>query len=115
MNLTFNFDKVYIRPGFVDGRKGLNSLLEIIVNDMKLNPCDSALFMFCNKNKKILRCIYWHINGFFILSKKVEQQNWPWPKTEEEVRELNEEQLNMLLKGIDFWNAHKSVHYDMVI
>ena len=116
MRLSIDFDKVYLRPGFIDGRKGVNGLLDLIVNNMELNPCDSAIFLFCSKNRKLLKIIYWHKNGFWSFSKRLEKRDlWPWPKTSEEATELNEVQLNMLLQGIDFWKAHKEVHYDMVI
>ena len=116
MKLTCEFEKVFIRPGFVDGRKGLNSLLAIIVNEMQLQPCDSAIFMFCTKNKKSLRLVYWQRNAFWLATKKLDSGDlWPWPNTNEEATELNEVELKMLLDGIDFWKAHKEKHYSIVI
>ena len=115
MKLGCDFDKVYVRPGFVDGRKGINSLLGIIANDMKLNPSDNILFMFCTKNRKLLRLVFWQYNAFWFCSKRLDDQLWPWPNTMEEAREINETELHMLLKGIDFWKAHKAKHYDIIV
>ena len=44
----------------------------------------------------------------------MEREKWPWPENAEEVEELNREQLEMLLEGIDFWKAHKPVYYQRV-
>ena len=115
MKLSCEFDKVYIRPGFIDGRKGLNCLLAIITNDMKLNPCDSAIFLFCTKNRRMLRMIYWDKKSFWYCSNKSEQKPWPWPTTTEEATELTEEELQLLLRGIDFWKGFKEIHYEVII
>ena len=47
-------------------------------------------------------------------TQRLEQERYPWPQDEEEVRELTVEQLGMLLAGIDFFKAHKPVHYKKV-
>ena len=43
--------------------------------------------------------------------KRLEKAHYPWPKTEQSAREINVHQLKMLLSGIDFWNAHKTLSY----
>ena len=111
MNITLTFDKVYIRPGATDLRKGLYGLLAIINNEMRLDPFEKSLFIFSNKSHKTLKFVVWDKFGFFALQKKCEQGTWPWANTEEEVSELTEEQFDMLLQGIDFWRAPKELKF----
>lgn len=42
------FEKIYIRPGYTDMRKGIDGLKLIIGKDIKLNPYQkNVLFLFC--------------------------------------------------------------------
>jgi len=41
--------------------------------------------------------------------KRLERDRFPWPGTGEAARELDREELGMLLAGIDFWNAHRAL------
>jgi hypothetical protein len=38
---------------------------------------------------------------------KVNVYVFPWPKTADEVKEIDIDQFRLLLRGIDFWNEHK--------
>jgi len=47
-------------------------------------------------------------------TQRLEKDKFPWPETDEEARELSAEELSMLLRGIDFFKAHKSLYYKKV-
>ena len=111
MKIDIQNSKVYIRPGATDLRKGSLGLSMIINNQMKKNVLDGSLYLFCNKNRKLLKIIYWDKSGYWLAQKRLEESTWPWPSTEEEVREITQHQLEMLLEGIDFFRAHKELHY----
>jgi transposase len=55
--------------------------------------------------------VWWERNGFWLSQKRLEQDKFPWPQDEGSVRELTAEQLQMLLTGIDFFKAHKTLFY----
>ena len=47
--------------------------------------------------------------------KRLEKGRFPWPRTAVETRrEIDVEQLRMLLIGIDFWNRHAELKYTEV-
>ena len=112
MKIDFENAKIFVRPGSTDLRKGVTGLAEIIENDMKLNALSESVFLFCNKNHKLLKVIFWDKSGFWLAQKKLEKSTWPWPNTEEAAREIKSEQLEMLLAGIDFWRAHEELHFN---
>lgn len=111
MILDLSKVKIFIRPGVTDMRKQINGLSVIVEEDMNLTAMKGALFIFCNRGRRLIKCIYWDRNGFCLWLKRLEKDRFPWPDTEEQVQELNLEELNMLLSGIDFWKAHKEIHY----
>lgn len=106
--------KIYIRPGFTDLRKAINGLSICIQEEMDLDPFSRSLFLFCNRQKKILKALYWDSNGFCLWQKKLEKHRFPWPDTEQAVQEISQENLALLLKGIDFWKAHQPLNYTFV-
>lgn len=112
--MIIDFSKIsfFVKPGFTDMRKQINGLSIIVDNEMNQNSGSGSLFLFCSKNKKTLKCIYWDKNGFCLWIKKLEQDKFPWPMTSKEAEEITFDQLKMLLDGIDFWKAHKEIFYD---
>lgn len=111
MKIQVEQTRIYVRPGATDLRKGVTGLAQIIMNEMKLNALSGSIFMFCNKSHKLIKVLFWDKTGFWVAQKKLEQATWPWPSDVKKVREINEEQLLMLLAGIDFWRAHQELHF----
>lgn len=105
---------VYVRPGVTDMRKAINGLSILVDERMELDPLNGALFLFCNRQRRILKALYWDRNGFCLWQKRLEKHRFPWPDTQEAAREITAEQLRMLLGGIDFWNAHGTLSYQAV-
>jgi transposase len=107
--------KVFVRPGATDLRKQINGLAVMVQAEMGLDPFSGSLYLFCNRNRKLLKLLYWDRNGFSMWQKRLERDRYPWPKSEEGAREITQSQLRMLLAGIDFWNAHQELVYSTVI
>ncbi|MDY2825650.1 MAG: IS66 family insertion sequence element accessory protein TnpB [Treponema sp.] len=114
MKIDFENAKIYVRPGSTDLRKGVSGLTAIIENEMKLSALSESVFLFCNKSHKLLKVIFWNKTGFWIAQKRLERSTWPWPNTETAAREITNDQLSMLLCGIDFWRAHEEIKFSSV-
>jgi transposase len=95
-------------------RKGANGLSAIVQQAMQLDPFSGNVYLFCNRERRLLKAVYWDKNGFWLSQKRLEQHTFPWPKDAGEARELTAEQLQMLLAGIDFFKAHKELYYKRV-
>lgn len=105
---------IFIRPGVTDMRKAINGLTLIVQDEMAADPFSKSLFLFCNRQRKILKAIYWDRNGFCLWQKKLEKHRFPWPDNEQAADKLSEQQLTWLLEGIDFWKAHTELKYSKV-
>jgi transposase len=106
--------RIFIRPGNTDLRKAVNGLAIIIEQQMAVEPFTGDMYLFCNKERKLLKAVWWDRNGFWLSQKRLEKDKYPWPETSEAVKELSSQELSMLLKGIDFFKAHKEVCYKKV-
>ena len=114
MILDLSKAKIFIRPGSTDLRKAVNGLSGMVEQQMKGEVFSGNLYMFCNRERKLLKAVWWDRNGFWLSQKRLEKDRFPWPETSEEVKEISFEELSMLLAGIDFFKAHKEVFYKKV-
>ena len=106
--------EIYIQPGSTDLRKQINGLSIIVQEEMIKDPFSKTLFLFCNKNRKLLKLIYWDRNGFCLWLKRLEKDKFPWPKDKKEAQSISLEEFKLLLNGIDFWKAHQELSYTKV-
>jgi transposase len=114
MILDLNTVKIYVRPGYTDLRKAVNGLTVMIQEQMEKDPFNGSVYLFCNRDRKLLKAVWWDKSGFWLSQKRLEKDKFPWPADEKAVEELNAAELRMLLSGIDFWKAHKPVYYERV-
>jgi len=114
MTIDINTVRIFIRPGKTDLRKAVNGLTCIIEQQMTGEPFSGNVYLFCNRDRKLLKAIYWDRNGFWLNQKRLEKDRFPWPETNAAAQELSGEELSMLLAGIDFFKAHKELYYKKV-
>ena len=114
MTIDLNKVRIFLRPGYTDLRKAVNGLAVIIEQDMSGEPFSGNVYLFCNRERKLLKAVYWEKNGFWLIQKRLEKDKYPWPDTNEAARELGGKELSMLLSGIDFFRVHKELYYKKV-
>ena len=75
--------------------KAINGLVAIVEGQMSLDPFSSRLFVFCNNNRSIVKCVYWEGNGFALWMKRLEKSRFQWPtQLPMDVIDLNAQQIN---------------------
>lgn len=93
---------IYLYNQTVDFRKSINGLALIVEQDLGRNPFDPALFVFCNKTRDKLKCLYWDTTGFALWYKRLEKQRFKWPKVlRDKEMNLTPRQFQWLLSGYD--------------
>lgn len=96
--LRFNGKKVYLACGHTDMRKSINGLAAIVEGSFGLDPFDSALFVFCNRNRDRLKILEWDGDGFWLYFKRLEKGRFRWPGTDgSNIMTLSSEELHVLL------------------
>jgi len=115
MIIDLNRVRIFVRPGSTDLRKAVNGLSAVVQTEMEQEPFSGNVYVFCNRERKLLKAVYWDKTGFWLSQKRLEKDRYPWPQDEAQARELTGEQLGMLLAGVDFFRAHKEVFYQKVI
>ena len=56
-----------------DMRKSFNGLIAMVKTYLKDNPGSGQAFVFINKNRNLMKCLYFESGGYCIWSKRLEQ------------------------------------------
>jgi transposase len=111
MKMFVEPEDIYLHVQPIDFRKSINGLLGIVETELELNAFTGALFVFCNKKRDKLKCLYWDKTGFALWYKRLEKHKFKWPvDTRLHPMPLSELQLNWLLSGFDVI-GHQPLHY----
>ena len=102
---------VYLAVGSTDMRKAINGLSILVEQALELNPFSGDLFVFCNRQRTIIKILYWDLNGFCLWLKRLEKHQFKWPRLQHEVICIGPKQLDWLLSGLDYTSAHQQLNY----
>ena len=81
-------------------RFGVDGLANEIQNVFQLNPFDEGtLFLFCGRSSSRIKGLLWEGDGFLLLYKRLENGRFKWPRSTEEMRLLDSEQYEWLMRG----------------
>ena len=96
--------KVYVAVDPADLRKSFLGLWSLTVNILKEDPSTGALFVFTNRRRNRVKILYWDGTGLWVMTKRLEQGTFAWPKGVEVQNgklPLRPEALALLLDGVD--------------
>ena len=107
------FTKIYIYRPFTDFRKGIDGLAGIVQEQMKLNPFERYLFIFCSSGRSKLKILYWDDSGFVLWYKRLEEEKFKWPShLDGDSLCVDVEKVKNFLSGLDPWQLpHKKLNY----
>jgi len=96
--------KVYLAVDPVDLRNSFIGLWALTVNVLKEDPSTGSLFAFTNRRRNRVKLLYWDGTGLWVMTKRLEQGTFSWPKgveVENGRLPLRPEALALLLDGVD--------------
>ena len=95
--------KVYLSIDPTDMRKSINGLAAIVASELEQTPSNGDVFVFCNRARNKVKCLYWDKNGFVLHYKKLDRGRLKLNRCElTGVIEITHDQLSWLLSGLDF-------------
>ena len=81
---------------YTDMRKGIDGLAAMIQGQLRLNPFDKSLYLFCGRNRSKMKGLLWEGDGFLLLYKRLENGSFRWPCNETEAKKLTPQQIRWL-------------------
>jgi transposase len=107
--------KVYVAIEACDLRKGFNGLYAAVSERLGEDPRSGILFVFSNRRHTRIKILCWDGTGLWVLTKRLEQGTFSWPKnTEAGVAKLKltPQALAMLTDGVDLRGAKLRPWYE---
>ena len=65
------------------GRNGFNGLHALAAERLGEDPRSGGLFVFCNRRRTRLKMLYFDGTGLWVLTKRLEEGTFSWPKAAE--------------------------------
>ena len=105
--------RIYVSVGSTDMRKGFEGLFGLVRDQLGLDPLSGHLCLFCNKGRNRLKVLYWDGSGLWICAKRLERGRFSWPSDGEQSARvtLSQEELSLLLGGIDLTRTRRKNWY----
>ena len=95
----------YIRCGYTDMRKQIDGLAALIKLEYDLELDEETLFLFCGRKADRIKALYWDGTGHVLLTKRLAEKRFQWPRNREEVRQLTKQEFRWLMEGLSIEQA----------
>lgn len=108
--------QVYLYRDFVDFRKSYRGLSLIVEHELGHDPFSGALYVFSNRNRSRIKCLFWEQTGFVLYYKALSEERFHWPTPDTALLTISGEQLNWLLDGFNLsaMQPHRILSYETV-
>jgi transposase len=95
--------RIYLAAGATDMRKSFEGLYGLVRDRLLCDPLSGHIFLFSNAQRNRLKLLFYDGSGLWVCAKRLEQGRFRWPEVASEQAKimLSQEELVLLLGGID--------------
>jgi transposase len=98
--------RVLVATKPVDFRKGMDGLAAYVQENLKTDPFSGVVYVFRAKRADRVKLLFWDQTGLCLMTKRLEDGKFRWPKVEDGVMRLSPAQLSALVEGLDWTRVH---------
>jgi transposase len=98
--------KVLVAVKPVDFRKGMVGLATLVKSELQRDPFSGVMFVFRSKRADRLKLLLWDGTGLVLVTKRLEEGNFRWPRGGEGSMNLTPAQAAALIEGLDWTRVH---------
>lgn len=95
---------IFIVTGYTDMRKVIDGLWNVITILIDLTTVEDAVFLYCGRRRDHYKALC-----FMMLYKRLESGRLQWPKLQQALQQLTEQQIKWLLEGLAIYQP-KAIH-----
>ena len=93
--------KIYLITGSTDMRKSFDGLMAIIRDTYQLDPYANAVYLFCGRDSRKIKALYFDKPGFVLMQKRLDGTGrFQWPRNASEARLLSRQEFRWLITRI---------------
>lgn len=98
--------RVLIATKPVDFRAGMDRLAAIAKEALAEDPFSGTILVFRAKRADRVKLLLWDGTGLVLVSKRLEQGAFKWPRIMDGMMRLSPAQLAALIEGLDWTRVH---------
>ena len=105
--------RIYLAVGATDMRKGFDGLYGLVRARLLADPLSGHVFLFSNARHNRLKLLFWDGSGLWVCAKRLARGRFHWPQAgaDEAKVVLSQEELALLLGGIDLAGSRRRQWY----
>ena len=105
--------RVYVATGATELRKGFNGLYGLVRDRLECDPTSGHVFLFTNARRNRLKLLVYDGSGLWVAAKKLDGGRFRWPESDTTTARivLSQEELALLLGGIDLKQTQRRKWY----
>ena len=101
LNDATGFSHIYLACGYTDLRRGIDGLVSMVKCSFHLDPNEEgSIFLFCGRRADRIKALVYEGDGFLLLYKRLADGRFQWPRTRDEVKQINPQQYRWLMEGL---------------
>lgn len=93
-------ENYYIACGYTDMRKQIDGLATLVKLQFGKDLDERSIFLFCGRRADRIKALYWDGTGYVLLLKRLTEKRFQWPRSEEELRLLTQQEFRWLMEGL---------------
>ena len=101
--------RVYLACGVTDMRRGIDGLSALVETVVKEAPGSGAIFGSRGKRADRIKLVFWDGSGVCLVSKRLEDGEFHWPKMQDGAMRLTAAQFSALFEGLDWKRVHAPI------
>jgi len=101
MLVTLTNKKIYFASKPIDFRMSINSLSEMVQENKNTTIFDGSIYVFYNKHKDKIKCLFWDKNGFVLYYKKLMNTKFKIKLMNGDLNNITADELEYIISGVE--------------
>ena len=101
MLIPYENKQIFIASKPTDFRMSIDGLSNFIQKEQNAHLHDGSIYVFYNKHRDKIKCLFWDRNGFALYYKRLDKCKFKIKKMLHEIENITAEELEVLLSGFE--------------
>jgi transposase len=111
--LSLSSTRIWLCTQPVDARKSYDGLAVLVKNHLQSDPLSGHMFVFINRRRTQMKCLYFDVGGYCIWSKRLECGEFGVPIGQGDKMSLSATAFSALVEGFDVRIERRRKRYSL--
>lgn len=101
MLIPYENRQIFIASQPIDFRMSIDGLSQFILKEKSSYLHDGSIYVFYNKHKNKIKCLFWDRNGFVLYYKRLDKCTFKLKQMLHSIESITAEELEIILAGLE--------------